>query len=201
MTMMQSFKRLCKTTVAAAAVAVAGWGVASLTHDLVAPVTASAQILVPPPPPAWTAIGASGSVDESSIPIFGFTNASAGYGANASVAPVEYRYNVVNTHHNVSAAGAIPSVAMPGWTTLEFGAQAPGTSTATAYLYRVRRCSGAQQLVCQVYHTGTPAPGDCKKCQFANTTFNFSSDLYYVRVVLDRNTVNEQPMAHTLRIY
>jgi len=40
-----------------------------------------------------------------------------------------------------------------------------------------------------------------RTCTFANTTFNFSTYLYYVRVVLDRNTPFETPMAHTLRIY
>jgi hypothetical protein len=149
----------------------------------------------------WTAIGASGSVDESSIPIFGFTNASAGYGPTASIAPLEFRYNVVNTQHFVSTAGGIPTVTQPGWTTLEFGAQAPFTSTATAYLYRVNRCTGQQTLICQVRHTNQAAPGICRLCQFPNTTFNFTSYLYYVRVILTRNTPNELPMAHTLRIY
>jgi hypothetical protein len=159
----------------------------------------AAQVAAPPSP--WTAVGASGTVDESSIPFFGFTNASAGYGPNASVAPLEYRYNVVNVHHFVSAAGAIPSVTMPGWTTLEFGAQAPATSIAQAYLYRVNRCTGQQALICWVGHANQPAPGNCRTCQFPNATFNFTSYLYYVRVILDRNTPNELPMAHTLRIY
>jgi len=52
-----------------------------------------------------------------------------------------------------------------------------------------------------VRHTNQPAPGIRKPCQFPNTTFNFTSYLYYVRVLLDRNTVGENPIAHTLRIY
>jgi hypothetical protein len=84
---------------------------------------------------------------------------------------------------------------------MEFGAQAPATSLAQAYLYRVNRCTGAQTLVCYVQHTNQPAPGNCRVCQFPNNTFDFMSYLYYVRVVLDRNTPNELPMAHTLRIY
>jgi hypothetical protein len=140
-------------------------------------------------------------VDESSIPFFGFTNASALYGPNGSLAPLEFRYNVVNTQHYVNSSGGIPTVTQPGWTTLEFGAQAPNTSTADAYLYRVNRCTGQQQLVCWVRHANTPPPGNCRVCQFPNTTFNFTSFLYYVRVVLDRNTAAEQPAAHTLRIY
>jgi len=161
----------------------------------------AAQIVPGFPPAPWTAVGSSGSVDESSIPFFGFTNASAGYGFNASTAPLEFRYNVVNVQHFLSATGGIPNVTNPGWTIMEFGAQAPLTSLAEAYLYRVNRCTGQQVLICQVRHSNQPAPGVCRTCQFPNTTFNFTSFLYYVRVVLDRNTPGEAPMAHTLRIY
>lgn len=173
-------------------------GIATVLDDWIEITPVGAQAI---PVAPWTAIGASGSVDESSIPIFGFTNASAGYGANASAAPLEFRYNVVNTQHFVSAGGGIPTITQPGWTTLEFGAQAPATSIASASLYRVNRCTGQQVLICQVRHNQQPAPGICRTCQFPNTAFNFTTYLYYVRVVLDRNTPAELPMAHTLRIY
>jgi hypothetical protein len=117
------------------------------------------------------------------------------------VSPLEFRYNVVNVQHFVTATGGIPTVTMPGWRTLEFGAQAPFTSTADASLYRVNRCTGQQVLICQVRHSNQPAPGICRTCQFPNTTFDFANFLYYVRVQVDRNTPNEIPMAHTLRIY
>jgi hypothetical protein len=184
----------------AAAITALAWSFGGSVRNWVSLTPVAAQVIAPAVAP-WTAVGASGSVDESSIPYFGFTNASAGYKPTASIAPLEFRYNVVNVQHYLSAAGGIPTVTMPGWTTMEFGAQAPGTSVADAYLYRVNRCTGAQTLICAVRHYNQPAPGACKPCQFANTTFNFASYLYYVRVVLDRNTVNELPMAHTLRIY
>ena len=202
MNALQLFVRFIRAGVSAGILIVVAWGLASVTHDVFVPAKLNAQaVLIPPPPVAWTAVGASGSVDESSIQTFGFTGASAGYGANASIAPQEFRYNVVNTHHRVSSAGATPNVAQPGWTQLEFGAQAPFTSTADAYLYRVNKCTGQQQVVCWVRHQGTPVPGACKKCEFAASTFDFSQNLYYVRVVTDRNTPGELPMAHTLRIY
>jgi hypothetical protein len=192
-------RRLFAAGLTAAVAGVLALAVGNNLQQWADPAPVAAQVAAPLSP--WTAVGASGTVDESAIPYFGFTNASAGYGANASVAPLEFRYNVVNVHHFVSAAAAIPSITMPGWTTLEFGAQAPATSVAQAYLYRVNRCTGAQALVCYVQHTNQPAPGNCRTCQFPNNTFDFSSNLYYVRVILDRNTVNETPMAHTLRIY
>jgi hypothetical protein len=192
-------KRFCAAGVATAMVVLLGLALRTVLDDWTDPLPVAAQAGVPPAP--WTAIGASGTVDELSIPTFAFTNASALYGPNGSVAPLEFRYNVVNTQHMVSAAGGIPSITQPGWTTLEFGGQAPATSTADAYLYRVNRCTGQQTLICWVRHADTPAPGNCRVCQFPNTTFNFTSYLYYVRVVLDRNTPGELPAAHTLRIY
>ena len=198
----QLFSRLIRAGASAGILGVVAWGLASVTHEAFIPAKLNAQaVIIPPPPIAWTAVGASGSVDESSIQTFGFTGPSAGYGPNASVAPQEFRYNVVNTHHRVSSAGGIPNIAQPGWTQLEFGAQAPFTSTADAYLYRVNKCTGQQQLVCWVRHQGTSAPGTCRRCEFTPNTFDFSQNLYYVRVVTDRNTPNELPMAHTLRIY
>ena len=195
-------RRFCRTGITTTTLAVVAWGFATVVPGWLDLTPVAAQVIAPLPLVApWTAIGASGTVDETSIPFFGFTNASAGFKPTGSVAPLEFRYNVVNTHHFLSSTGGIPTVNMPGWTTLEFGAQAPATSTAEAYLYRVNRCTGQQVLICQVRHSDQPAPGICKTCQFTNTTFNFLSYLYYVRVVLDRNTPAEGPMAHTLRIY
>ena len=196
------FRRLCQTGITTIALGLMAWGLTTVVPEWVDLTPVAAQVIAPLPQVApWTAIGASGTVDETSIPFFGFTNASAGFKAIASIAPLEFRYNVVNTQHFLNSTGAIPTVNMPGWTTLEFGAQAPATSNAEAYLYRVNRCTGQQVLICQVRHSNQPAPGICKTCQFTNNTFNFLSYLYYVRVVLDRNTPGENPMAHTLRIY
>lgn len=199
-----SAMKFCKVIlVTAGLVAVIG-GVAVRIYDWAKVTPVAAQVLAPAPQVApWTSIGASGTVDESSIMHFGFTNASAGYGITQSVLPVEFRYNVVNVQHFVSAAGGVPSVTMPGWTQMEFGAQAPGTSSAEAILYRVNRCTGQQQPICRIYQSNQPAPGACKLCSspFPNNTFNFTSYLYYVRVLLDRNTVSETPMVHSLRIY
>jgi hypothetical protein len=198
-----TYKKLSLTMFTITALGLLAWPVGKTLHGWIATQTVAAQVLAPAVPVApWTAIGAGGTVDELSIPFFGFHNASAGYAVGTpSTNRLEFRYNVVNVQHYVSAAGAIPNITMPGWTTLEFGAQAPATSSATAYLYRVNRCTGQQTLVCWVTHTNQPAPGNCRICQFPNTTFNFASNLYYVRVLLSRNTPGEAPMAHTLRIY
>jgi hypothetical protein len=196
-----TFKRFCFTGLALTAAAALVFTGASRLHDWVQISPVAAQVTTVNP---WTAIGASGVADETDfapIPLFAFTNASAGYGANASLAQLEFRYNVVNVEHRVSATGGLPTETSPAWTILEFGAQAPATSTASAFLYKVSRCTGQQTLICSVRQTNQPAPGTCKMCQFANTTFDFANNLYYVRVLLTRDASTEQPMANTLRIY
>jgi hypothetical protein len=154
--------------------------------------TASAQVLIVPHP--WTAVGSSGTVDETALPYFGFTNASAGFKPTAWINPLEFRYNVTNTFDN----NANPN--MPGWTRLELGATAPATSTVDAALYRVYRCTGAQSIVCQVRVAQTDA-GICRYCTFPAGSVDFGNYLYYVRVAVDRNTAAENPQVHTLRIY
>ena len=159
--------------------------------QVAAQITAPAPTLTP-----WTAIGASGTVDESSIQHFAFTQASAGYNPLSTLLNfLEFRYNVTNTYDNNTALG--PNV--PGWTRLELGASAPGQSVVDATLYRVRRCNGEQQIICQV--RVADALKTCRTCTFANNAINFTNDLYYVRVAVDRATVGEVPLVHTLRIF
>ena len=146
------------------------------------------------PPAVWTAVGSTGAVDEGSLGRFAFTNASAGYlPATASVDPLEFRYNVTNTFDN----NANPNI--PGWTALQLGAVAPGNSLVTAQLYRVDPCTGAQTVICQTRVAGT-AGGTCTKCTFAANAVDFGLANYYVRVVVDRSVLAENPLLHTLRI-
>jgi hypothetical protein len=66
-----------------------------------------------------------------------------------------------------------------------------------------------QTAVCTVRITnadvvaGAAVPaGICKKCEIPSAmAVDFANYLYYVRVLLDRNTAAESPKAHTLRIY
>ncbi|HZT32137.1 MAG TPA: hypothetical protein VFA33_19770 [Bryobacteraceae bacterium] len=159
--------------------------------DWFAPEPVSAQGVIVP----WTAVGASGTVDEGSIAAFGFTNASAGYAAIAALSPLEFRYNVTNTFDNSTLGPNIP-----GWTTLELGAQAPGASSVTAALFRVARCTGKRTLICSV-RIVQATTGVCKVCTFANTAVNFTADLFYVDATVARSTPSEQPFLHTLRIF
>ena len=166
------------------------------TYQWLEPQQVSAQVGAPIVlPHPWTAVGSTGTVDELSLPFFAFTDTRAGYRAgNAAVTPLEFRYNVTNTFDN----NANPNI--PGWTTLELGATAPGNSTVDATLYRVYRCSGQRVILCQTRVAESPN-GTCRTCTFAANAVDFTSFLYYVHVNVDRAVAAEAPTVNTLRIY
>lgn len=162
---------------------------ASIAHFVDLP-SASAQ--VPPPVVPWTGVPSTGTVDESGINFFGFTGPKAHYRAgSASVSPLQFRYNVTNTFDN----GANPKI--PGWTSLEVGADAPNGSAVDAWLKRVEKCTGIETIVCQVHIDGVNA---CQRCIFAANAVDFTNNLYYVDVVLSRNAANINPVVKTIRI-
>lgn len=154
------------------------------------PVVHAQGVLVP-----WTAAGATGSVDESSLADFRFNLASAGYSSTStSLIPLEFRYNVTNTYDNQ------PNPNVPGWTTLELGGIAPGTSGLSATLYKVQKCTGVQKVICAT-KIGGPIGNTCNTCQFPNNLVDFSMGVYYVDVQVFRNNLADNPMVNTLRIY
>jgi len=182
-----------KFILAAGLLAVVTLALTPLAQNWLVPQVAFAQVV----PARWTAIGASGTVDENALASFGFTNASAGYkSTSTSLTGLEFRYNVTNTYDN--AAG---NPNLPGWTVLEVGGVGPATSFVQATLYRVIRCTGAQTIICTTPKITGSDQAVCKNCTFAATAINFLNDLYYVRVVVDRATVSEVPKVHTLRIF
>lgn len=148
----------------------------------------------------WTALASTGAVDEISIPHFifgigiGATPSAFGFNPASASLRLQARYNVTNTYDN----NANPNV--PGWTTLELGAEAPGTSTVTAFLYRIERCSAKFTTLCSVTVTNQAAPG-CKVCSFPAGSVDFTQFLYLVDVRITRPNAQTRPYAHTLRIY
>jgi hypothetical protein len=173
------------------AVMVAALTISHRAYIWIEPKTASAQSAIRP----WTAIGASGSVDEASLPMFGFSSASAGYNStSSSVSPLEFRYNITNTYDN----NANPN--MPGWTKLELGAQATENSFVEARLYRISRCTGAWLQICPTVRVQNATTGTCLTCEM-NQPIDFGTYLYAVDVTVDRAVNTERPMVHTLRIY
>jgi hypothetical protein len=156
----------------------------------------------------WTAVAASGAVDEASLNSFRFgsniaTPADFGFNAGVPALALVARYNVTNTFDN----NANPNV--PNWTTLELGAVAPLASAVTAQLFRIERCTGrivpppnqpANTPLCSVTITNQPVAG-CRTCNFVAALVDFTQFLYVVEVKVSRPNAQLQPFAHTLRIF
>ena len=144
-------------------------------------------------PKPWTAVGSTGVVDEASLKNFAFGTTDIAFVAGATGTVVVARYNVTNTFDN----NANPN--KPGWTTLEMGSNAPLNTIIEAKLYQIKTCDQQQTLLCMARNRSNDTP--CAKCTI-NGTIDFTNNLYYVEVTLDRNSVqNNSPRMFTLRVY
>ncbi len=143
---------------------------------------------------AWSAVGSSGDIDEASLGIFAVNLASLQHQAGA-VGSVVARYNVTNTF-----GGGITD--LPPWDTLEMTYLDPGaTSSVSATLFQVNRCTGAISFVCGVSSTDSTAPS-CVSCNFpAAAAINFAQSLYFVEVRVTRTANNVFPQLIGLRIF
>ncbi len=144
--------------------------------------------------PAWTAVAATGVLDESSTAAAAFDATALGFRSTGT--SIVARYNVTN----IVAGGGNPNV--PGWTLLELGSTAPAGSSVQAQLFKVDPCTGRQTPLC----SGTPAVNagaggpHCRFCQFGPTAVDFTNALYYVEVTLKRSNTTLRPQAFTLRL-
>jgi hypothetical protein len=156
---------------------------------LAAPVASFAQ----GPNGVWTSVGSSGAtIDESDLRIYAVDGPDLFFAPNKG-GTINARYNVVNTSNAFGTQ-------TPAWTILELGYTDASTfGSVTAYLWKVTPCTGEKVLLCSV--TSLDNGTGCNFCQFANNSFNFLTNLYYVGVEVSRSSPNANPILHTLRIY
>ncbi|MFN2508184.1 MAG: hypothetical protein ABR589_05370 [Chthoniobacterales bacterium] len=146
----------------------------------------------------WTSVCSAGAtIDETSLTLYQVNNASLGFRPSTTGGPgtgvVTARYNVTNT--------AVPSTPKPSWTTFELGYFDNSTSSAVvAILYQVRRCNGEVKPICRIASVDAER-AICEKCEFPETTFDFSTFLYYIQVNVSRSKPDVLPRANTLRIF
>lgn len=142
----------------------------------------------------WTAVGSTAVMDESAAGIFQFGTTNLTYNAAGSLNPIIARFNVTNTF------GGANSDIMP-WNTLELGYLDTNPQVGVqATLFQVNRCTGTQVVLCTVASVDAAAP-TCRQCTFAGPV-NFGTNLYYVQVVLSRQTAGvAAPQLFTLRIF
>lgn len=154
-----------------------------------------------PEPPApfqavtspWTAVGSTGVIDEASANFHAFGSADIGFRAGSPGTIIVARYNVTNTFDNN------PDPNFPGWTTLEMGSNTPINTMIEARLFRIRTCDTTPELLCIARNRSNDFP--CARCTIP-TPIDFTSNLYYVEVVLDRTAATASfPRMYTLRIF
>ena len=140
----------------------------------------------------WTSICSAGAIDEADLNLYAVSNSSLTFRGGA-IGTVSARYNVTNT--------SVPGDNTPPYTTLQLGSLDTSLfGSVAATLYEVNPCNGAITAICTVRSTTQPF-ADCNTCTFPNTTFNFSTNLYYVIVTLLRTSPNAVVQANTLRIF
>lgn len=141
----------------------------------------------------WTAVGSTGVIDEASANFHAFGSADIGFRAGSPGTLITARYNVTNTFDNN------PDPNFPGWTTLEMGSNAPINTMIEARLFRIKTCDFTPQLLCIARNRSNDFP--CARCTIP-TPIDFTSDLYYVEVVLDRTAATTSfPRMFTLRLF
>lgn len=140
----------------------------------------------------WTAVGSTGTIDEASLPIYAVNTNNLTF-LGASTGTVVARYNVTNTF-----GGGLTDA--PPWTTLEMTYfDIAATSSVSATLFRVNRCTNAFSVVCGVASVDATAP-TCVSCNFPAGAINFATDSYVVEVRLSR-TAAPLPQLFSLRIF
>ena len=141
----------------------------------------------------WTAVGSTGVIDEASANFHAFGSADIGFRAGSPGTLITARYNVTNTFDNN------PDPNFPGWTTLEMGSNAPINTIIEARLFQIKTCDFTPQLLCIARNRSNDFP--CARCTIP-TPIDFTSNLYYVEVVLDRTSATASfPRMFTLRIF
>ncbi len=141
----------------------------------------------------WTAVGSTGVIDETSANAHAFGSADIGFRAGSPATLLVARYNVTNTFDNN------PDPNFPGWTTLEMGSNTPINTMIEARLFRIRTCDTTPELLCIARNRSNDFP--CARCTIP-APIDFTSNLYYVEVVLDRVAApGAFPRMFTLRLF
>lgn len=135
----------------------------------------------------WTAVASTGSVDESNATIYNAGTFTLGYSAGGSLATITARYNVTNT----SGAEIAP------WSRMEISYSDPGASSSlTATLFQVDKCSGAITTICTVTSLDSLT---CNACTFT-VPIDFSLFNYVVEARISRTVNNVFPVLRGIRI-
>lgn len=143
----------------------------------------------------WSAAGSTGVVDHTtaSFALYQFTGAyfAATVG---SVTTVEARYPVTNT------MGSATDIS-PAWATLQMAVHDQyASSSITATLYEVDKCSSTETQLCQVTSSDTDQDVHCDSCSFTGP-LDFANNTYYIHVSINQTSASDNPQLYELAVY
>jgi hypothetical protein len=142
----------------------------------------------------WSAVAATGAVDEDTLPHFAFNDPAATFSTSStSLGPLTFRYNVTNPGHDTVS---------PGWAHLVLSSHVPAAGgVVRATLYKVNPCNGVKDDLCTVINNQVTEGPECRACEFNPADINFQNFHYFVNVQLERaNTVDPSPLAYSVRL-
>lgn len=157
---------------------------------LAAPVASFAAFLTEG---VWTSVCSVGVIDEADVGLYQFNGSNLSFAAGKTGSIIA-RYNVVNTSNSSGTQ-------QPAWNTFELGYTDTGAGVISAFLYEVDICTGVQTVICAFTAETDPNGARCDSCTFPANTFNFETNLYFVALVVTRNSTQVNPIASTLRLY
>lgn len=170
-------------------------GLGAVASKSLAPGAAPTIQGMPPLLLPWSAVAATGAVDEDSIRDYGFDEPWASYRSGSmSLDPLTFRYNVTNPGHDTP---------IPGWTQLFLNSHVPAAGgVVRATLIKVDPCTGVATPICTTINSQVTEEPICTKCPlpFDPADIDFQHFLYYVRVQLDRADQPDPPRAYSVRL-
>jgi hypothetical protein len=138
----------------------------------------------------WTAVCSTGAIDDADLDQYAFSLAALTF-ASGQTGTIQAKYNVTNTSQEVN---------IPPWTTLELAYLDTSTSSSvSATLFRVTRCTGAVLSIASVTSTDS-ATAHCSTDALSEVV-NFGTYNYYIIVTVTRSSTSVSPAAYTLTLF
>ena len=138
----------------------------------------------------WTAVCSTGAIDEADVDQYAFSLAALTF-RSGQTGTIQAKYNVTNTSQEVN---------IPPWTTLQLGyLDTSASSSVSAVLFRVTRCTGAVTSIASVTSTDS-ATAHCSTGALSEAV-NFGSFNYYIIVTVNRSSTSVSPAAYTLTLF
>lgn len=140
----------------------------------------------------WSMVGSTGTVDPSSAG-YAFGGPTLKF-APSTIGTIVARYPVTNTYGNGFGT-------TPPWIYLILAySNNSASSTVSARLMRVDKCSGDEEQMCSINGGNTSGASACSHCLFNPGELDFANNAYYVEVTITRSNTSATPLVHSVAV-